>query len=440
MLCGILSFHADGDGEVVVLRHERRTGRSSKRQSVNPETFDVERVLPTEAIVDAVRRDLFDAIYRADLSHPAPIADYVAWALPALCRELAREERWHGIGDEFVEALDFEPLHVAIARNLPRAANRPRASLASYNLVVRHALAFETLLDDNDNLIAWYALFCECDDFPASGEPIARLRAFLRKRGVSSVVWKRMAGPAGMTADAALACAPASELPMPTLAIEVLRAIDRLGARHDPPAWLVERFTARWLPEDAELEARDRTLLAVARRVAELHAGAEASTREAMREMADLVFHWGWDCRGVEARSIGRMAWTTIARRARRHRERAEAAAGRLPVPFERVEHDGYAFVALSSAIALQDEGFEMRHCVGTYGARCRDGRQFVCSMRKSDGSKERWTAAFERHDRWRLAAISGRANARASARARCAAEGVAMRLNDANDAAIAHT
>jgi hypothetical protein len=428
-----LSFHVLADDSMVVLSLQRRTGQTTKRSQVTANTFDIERMLPRQALADGILRDLYDAVFRAHVTHPATIRDYVEWAHGAVCRELAHDERWKGPRDEDLEALGFEPLWVAFARNLPHPPGLPAASLEAYNHVARHAREFETLLDDDEDAIALYSIFCDSGDFPAAGEPVARLRVFLRSRGLSSALWRSIAR--GECDPLASLDPELSRAHNAAQCMRILKLVDRIGPEYSPPSWLIRALLAIGFPyHDANLDLEHWRAVALARRVAVLHSRADDDTRRTMAEMLPTVLDWFDENRETAPRSLRRMSWHTIARMARAHGERREAARRNLPVPFERLPIEGYEITSLSSAAALLDEGSSMHHCVANYVARCVRGGFFVCSIRKRGDPAERWTASFFlRQGRWHLEAITGRANAPAGDRARAIAALVLAWLDDQN-------
>ncbi|MEO8487234.1 MAG: PcfJ domain-containing protein [Betaproteobacteria bacterium] len=427
-LRGRLTFEQDANGEMKAFRDERTTGRVLHRVEVDPATFDLDRPLPEAEWIASIRSELFHAVFKADWSHPGPIGDYVAWVLPRVCEVLKAEDGWKEPDDGIAEALGFEPLYVAMARDIPADPGLPTASLAAYNRVLRHADAFHQLLDDNEELIPLYGLFCDLYDFPADGEPLARLRRFLASHGCSPSLWRRLAGRwrMGRYREAIDA------LPMLCVGVSFLmvyRIVDALGPEHDPPEWLVtELARARIRPVAGNLFAEP---LAAARRMAVLHSRADEDTREAMREMAEMVVRWSDEDPRVRPGDFARMTWPGLARRARLHAEPRHGDETLFEVPFGALETHGYRVAALASSAALWNEGYEMRHCIGRHVAQCATGRWFACSIRRVDGGKDRWTASFIIARRWKLDQISGFANARATPAAKAIAGAVVQWLNE---------
>lgn len=430
-LRGVLRFHCHESGEVTVVRRERRAGQSTKHVLIDGAELDLERPLPDDAWIEAIRQELLDALLGADTAHPASTRDYVEWAVAAMRDRLERDGDWHELDDGIAGDLGLEPLYVAIARGIPTRLPQPAASLVAYNHVVRHATEYEQLVDDNGSLIPLYAACREERDFPATGEPLARLRRYLSTRGLSPALWRSIAAPG--RGERYLSGALLDPIFPLEAAVEALAIVDALGPEHDPPSWLAEALVARDIGPGAEVtDIGNDAPLAAARRIAVLHRLADPERREAMREMIGLVLDWIGDDRSVSDRAIRSAGWIWFARHARIHRERQETAAIRFPVPFERLDLDGHAVIALADSLALWDEGLEMRHCARNFAPECARGDLLLCSLRSRDDPPKRWTAAFARlRDRWELDQIAGRMNTPASPDAMRVAEAVEAWLDE---------
>lgn len=424
-LRGVLRFHCHENGEVTVVRHERWSWQPTKRMQES-DAVDLDRPLSDAAWTEAIRRELLCAIFHVDVAHPAPIGDYVEWAVTAMRDRLVRDGDWRELDDGIAEDLGLEPLYVAIARGIPVGPVTPAASLAAYNRVVLHAAEYEQLLDDNDSLIPLYAACRDAKMFPATGEPLERLRGFLSANGLSPALWRRIAAP-GRGGHYMSPAIVDPESPLAS-ALGVLAIVDALGPEHDPPEWLVEATIARRMWPDAEAFCNTTVVQwAAARRIAVLHQRADPGQREAMREMIGLVLDWIADDDRVPAvEAIRSAGWFWFARRARIHCKRRETAGIRSPVPFERLEIDGHAVIGLADSLALWDEGVQMRHCAHRYAPECARGELLICSVRSRGDPQSRWTAAFERLPHgWRLDQLAGRMNAQPSPAARRIAEAV---------------
>lgn len=431
-LRGVLRFHTHESGEVTVVRHERWSWQPTKRVEVCSSELDLDRPLSDAAWTEAIRRELLCTVFSADVAHPAPIYDYVEWAVTAMRDRLVRDGDWRELDDGIAEDLGLEPYYVAIARVIPVGPVTPAASLAAYNHVVLHAAEYEQLVDDNDSLIPLYAACREAQDFPATGEPLERLRGFLSAKGLSSALWRRIAAP-GRGGHYVSPAFVDPEFPLAS-ALDVLAIVDALGPEHDPPVWLTEALFAHGIGPYGEVTG-DPTgaRWAAARRIAVLHQRADPGQREAMREMIGLVIAWiTGDDRIPSVATIRSAGWHWFARRARIHRERQETASIRSPVPFERLEIDGHVVIALANGLALWDEGDQMRHCAHRYAPECARGALLICSVRSRGDPRSRWTAAFERLPQgWRLDKLAGRMNAAPSPAAQRIAEAIEAWLNE---------
>jgi len=121
----------------------------------------------------------------------------------------------------------------------------------------------------------------------------------------------------------------------------------------------------------------------------------------------------------------------------RREHHRIEAAS---PAPAQwllfvpAVEFDGLRFAALGSEAALEAEGLEMMHCVGSYGERCRNEmlRIYAVSEKKSGVRVATLSVMENSPGLWEIDQLKGCYNAPVPQRVTIAALAVVRALEDA--------
>jgi hypothetical protein len=103
---------------------------------------------------------------------------------------------------------------------------------------------------------------------------------------------------------------------------------------------------------------------------------------------------------------------------------------GWLALISEPVEFAGYRFVELTTPHSLRLEGYQLRHCVGTYADRCASGRSRIFSMRGTVGT-EPSTLELRRAGRWVVGQHCATANAPPSDKATGAAQQFVRWINE---------
>jgi hypothetical protein len=101
--------------------------------------------------------------------------------------------------------------------------------------------------------------------------------------------------------------------------------------------------------------------------------------------------------------------------------------------PLGGVEYSGLRFVPLGSVIALAEEGRAMRHCIGSYGDRCRKSSLRAFSIRnRKTGNREATVTVIHNDGYWQIDAISGKENAKVDDRIVRATDGLLRSLDEA--------
>lgn len=406
---GMFRFHFLHDGTVAALTTYHRGWSTSRTVCREPETF------PLGQLTDGggwtrFALDLFRIVLETEVQDRVD-AGYVMWGFEQLRDRLVDEGLWRAPDADVPWKLGFDPGLLAISERIPTREDI-RGSLAAYNLVANHADEFLRLAQDHPALVRLYATFRPDEAFPVQGEPIARLRRHLARQGLSQALWRRLAG-----ADGGEGVLPErwAGIDLAGRVLDALHVADALGPEFDPPGWLVESVLAEEGHAPGGLALLLGATRPALRRIATLHARADAGARGRMREWMPPVMGALAANPPGDDRAIRRASWRWFLRRAT-DVERPEAMrAVRWRVPLARFAVDDFDVIPIEDNLALRDEGSRMRHCVLNYAGRCFIGAWLVCSIRSRANPDDRWTAAYLcEGGRWRLAETAGQANAKA--------------------------
>lgn len=424
----MLRFHHRPDGSAVAFDIEHRGPCSPRRNHVDEAQFEVDRIGADREWSLAVRR-LVELRLQGDPTRRGyPSKVYVDWVLQRVKEVLSAEGLWRELPPGTPELLGFDPSLLAIARRIRTHPWAMPGTLLAYNQVAKHRDEFRRLDADNPSLHTLYAAFRDDERFPAQGEPIARLRRFLARFGISPALWRRIAAP-----GCGERFLPAEEVGFnaPDQVMRSLLAADMFGPEFDPPRWLIAPLVAEWESIGVRMFARRPRLRPALRRIALLQQRATPRERDLMVNTAPAVIGWLVELGGIDARIARRATWSGLFDAAMGERSAHGGRLHRWTSPFARLVVEKHDVVALADSDALRDEGRAMRHCIETYVERCRQGHGLVFSIRAPDENRTRWTASFEGYDgSWRLDSVRGYRNAMPTDEVTRLCHAIASRLN----------
>lgn len=210
-----------------------------------------------------------------------------------------------------------------------------------------------------------------------------------------------------------------------------------------PPPPLLVRSISRWQIPDSKLETIPPLFLRAAWKgyVAEDYAddGDGACTTQYIDEKVVPLANWYFSSQHHKEldTNLLKSGWSALERR---HHEWIIQREEHSPAPPEwttfvrAVEWEGLRFVSLASWQALEAEGAAMRHCIGSYGEKCKTRMLRAYSVRdkKSGARVATLTVEEEKPGRWKIDAIKGSQNAPVDNRVTVAAWSVVRALEDA--------
>jgi len=292
--------------------------------------------------------------------------------------------------------------------------------VADYNLVMRHRAAFASLDRDAPKLIPLFGVFCERKGFPDAGEPLTRLKTFLRSHGISDRTWRQV-----VQGDARLMTQVKAfyDGNLAEATLDYLRCLECVDAPPTRRNWLVREFLSQW--GHAGLRRKAYTVYFVGARVPYRHIArallreygpVAAPSREMLAELS-LVLRWERDSAAVPApdKLQRRAGWPWLLRRAtdwhEQQAQRLQLNPARWAVPFDRLPWHDLEVVALADELALWEEAHAMQHCANSLADGCRKGEHLILSVRR--GGRRLCTLGLNRlNGAWVHWQAVGRANA----------------------------
>jgi hypothetical protein len=330
---------------------------------------------------------------------PRQIQQYVAWVIGVFRRRIASSCDLAQVRRVIGREMRLDPSALKVARRGDPILCRPWVSAPEYNRAVRHLAAQSQLRKDAPALVGLFHLLCEEEGFPADGEPVQRLRGYLRAKGVSERGWRLIAG-----------CGPRLLVPLrnrvgqrhPAGIVAYLRLLDCLGLRQAPsPAFmnrLLDAFASDAVPGPI-LRRSVRRVPRTLQRVAGWFEAGDESVRAEIIEHLPVLVGWlameGGNTMAAIARHPG---WPATLRRAREWGQRISITPdnadpwGLADVPQPEGE---FEVRFLRTTRELYDEGKRMRHCVYDYAADCVLGQRAVASIRRRSSGRRVATVMY---------------------------------------------
>jgi len=316
------------------------------------------------------------------------------------------------------DALATDSKVVRAAGRIPRIG-RPVAvvTLGAYNRVIRHLEAFEQIEEESPHLISVFGALCDEFDFPVEGDPVSRLKRYLRNQGLSQRLWRLVAHSNGrlLIPLKEFYCGNA-HLAEP--ALDHLRLLDLLNIQRQPPPWFIEVLLSGW----GSITNQRHSYLEEAapaldewRHVARLVcAGKESGSKNIPPTDFALVQQWllRRDCHKVLDKRRRKAGWQWLVRQAKawRKHEQLKLSSRTWYVPFDGLRVLQHDFIALTSVLHLWEEATTMRHCVEDYEQACREGVSVILSVRRC-GKRVATVDLARGLDGWEVRHIAGFAN-----------------------------
>lgn len=316
---------------------------------------------------------------------------FAQWQFDIFARKLKAEADLHWMRIRIGQELQLDRSVAAMARaTISPFGFMGSMTVQQYNLVQRNKAEFDQVLLDSPNAYPLYALCSTCPRFPKSGEPLFRLKSYLRNAGLTEQGW-RMA--LEMRVSDINFVYEFYRGDLRHAVIDYLLVRDSIGLHGFQPRWLLATafnfYGTSATPRSTYLQAMkgDHYLFNLAHLV-RLYQGNQLSVEDLKEGNLSAVLDWLCSShmkpltRGQRQQGIGllvskALAWVDETQ------AKAKAHHIRWAVPFNEKSVGIYQLIALRNSYDLWLEGKRMRHCVGDYAKRCVSGSSLIFSVKR---------------------------------------------------------
>jgi hypothetical protein len=260
-------------------------------------------------------------------------------------------------------------------------------TVAQHNHVRRQLIALMDVCRESPQLIGFYEAMCTHRDFPQDGEPVQRLKRFLKTRGLTLRGWSMVLS---LTVDDLAPLYDTYAGDLQSAVLDYVLLLDALGLQGARPTWLIRAILRGNGPMpivNGALKAQFAVhgYLSFAGHVVRLYLdGSDAPSVDNLQELK-LVMEWLSTLRQPLARSQKQGGWTLLLKKARAWEEaevlRVQSQYEHWSIPFLTLHAAPLTLRGISNARDLGLEGKIMRHCVGSYVSRCAAGESLIFSV-----------------------------------------------------------
>ena len=177
-------------------------------------------------------------LQRGHTPNMAAARRYSRWLVQVLESKL----RVNGLRAELSAHLALDPWTLKIASRFLRPHDRPqKALLADYNCIMARRSVFAKLEADAHHLISLYGALCRARKFPATGEPVQRLKQYLLANGIRPQVWIVIVNAPHrlwLVVNRYYTSTSADQV------LDLIKCIDGLGFDRAPAKWLLDALLA----------------------------------------------------------------------------------------------------------------------------------------------------------------------------------------------------
>ena len=362
---------------------------------------------------------------------PASLDDAHDMALHDLCHEVV-EAAWRGLNmqrrlrrqfptkairRQIRQALGVDPAILALARAACFRTRHHAITQQWLSFVWQHRAELERILAQTPALLQTVAQYMFQHGADPLLDPTQSCREWLRSQGMTKGAYRLLAAQSPRPLREVIARFHSGEA---LNAVLLALSLADTGNGVHRPRPLFYRVTFDQFARAAELRTARERLAKVPRAVfVAAHARFdEASSTEAAAALAleyRTILDWWVECSpSREHVRAGWERWLALAR-AEDARRRASAEASCWPSAVEQLRTPAAEVLALTTPLALFEEGRALRHCVYGYVTNCKDDQIRLFSARmRHHGRMERATIALTPGPRgWRIWDIRGPCNRR---------------------------
>ena len=343
--------------------------------------------------------------------NPAAAARYSRWLVHTLEKKL----RVDGLQSEISRQMLLDPWALKVASKFLRPHNMPnRALLADYNCVIARRSSFAKLESDGPQLIGLYGALCRVRNFPRTGEPVQRLRAYLGTNGVHPHTWIAIVNaPARLwlVLNRFYTGVSAVEL------LDLISCIDWLGFDQPPSKWLLEALLtphggpgSRYTTYGFLMRKCEQVWRHVVRLLAHIEKPTEGQSQDLKR-----VVDWAGQTEKKEITRAQRQAgWPWLIKKSLQWEEQRtveiQSSGKTWWVPAKTITVKEFEFRFLSTPLEVWEEGQAMRHCAYDLVLGCETRICWVVSLRK-DETRVATLELRRTGEKWWIRQLAGKAN-----------------------------
>lgn len=342
---------------------------------------------------------------------------YGAWTFEVFAKVLAQHADIEWMRKRIQHILALDPAIHDLAQQTISPLGMPGSvTVAQYNSVWRRFAVLKDVRRESPQLVWLYWALCTHSDFPQDGEPVQRLKKFLKVQGLTQRGWNMVLS---LVASDLAPLYEAYDGDLQLAVLDYVLLLDAMGFHRGQPSWLVSailRANGRLPNRNGGLrrEFAEKGYLAHASHVVRLYFEGQDTPSENHEQELKLVLDWLVSLNHQLTRTQKQAGWCWLLRKAKEWDEsavlQAQAQYQHWPIPFRTQQAGPLELRAISTSHGLWLEGKSMRHCVGSYSARCTSGESLVFSVWMA--SKHIATAEYCRKDKgWSLHCALGPRN-----------------------------
>jgi PcfJ-like protein len=364
---------------------------------------------------------------------------YGAWCFELFAKVLAEHADLAWMRKRIQHTLALEPHIFGLSQETISRLGLPGSvTVAQYNHVLRRFAVLKDVQRESPQLIGLYEALCTHVDFPEDGEPLQRLKRFLKAQGLTQRGWNMVLS---MTASDLAPIYEIYEGVLLSAVLDYVLLLDSIGFHVSRPHWFIR---AIWsgnggVPNGNGGFRRDfaeQGYLACASHVVRLYFEGKDAPSEDQTQELKLVLEWLSRIRQPLTRTQKQGGWSWLLRKAMEWDAAevllAQAQYKHWPTPCRHLQAGPLVLRAISNDHDLVAEGQTMRHCVGTYASQCSTGATLIFSVFQ-DG-KHIATAEYRRElDGWILNSAMGPRNSRLSLKVQSDLRNAALMIGNFN-------
>jgi len=330
---------------------------------------------------------------QGDQAHDDACAAHTEWMFAVFRSRIRHHGDMRQVRERVRAGLGLDAHARRICHHLQMPCPLPdKSSFNHYNLAIRHLNALRCMEQEAPQALGVYAALCEQSDFPGTGQPTQRLKAFLRANGLPQRIWALVLqdGPRVMRLVRQFYRGPDSVAVLDCL--RILRDLHTPGA---PAPWLSQAIYSEFGNAGARRLQYHPALNKWMPDLAHLVRLASALPKPGDEQEQELVAVICWltepdrSCLDRRQRQAG---WNYLVAHGLAHmdaRMRASSAqAVAWKTPFSEVLFAGWRMKAMTNSQELVEEGVRMRNCIGERIAECASSSKLLVSVSNALGKR----------------------------------------------------